>query len=129
MALIRGAEVATLCGAHDRAEEFLGEVLVLLRNTAGSARVADAVEMAALALGARERHQPATRLLGACDALRALSGEVADTRTTHPQRLRYQAGAEWALGSARFDDEFRRGATLSRDEMVREALTELRPTP
>jgi hypothetical protein len=118
--------VATLIDAVDRAEGFLGEVLALLRNTAGPAWVADAVEMTALALGSRGRHQPATRLLGACDALRNVSGEVAEVSAIHTHRQRYQDEAASVLGPAQFEDERQRGAALSRDEMVREALTEIR---
>src|SRR5882672_3228574 len=126
MALNRGAQVSTLIGAHDRAEGFLAEGLALLRNMAGSAWVAEAVEMTALALGARGRHQPAIRLLGACDALRTLSGEVAEVGAIHELRQRYEDESASALGPAGLEDERHRGAALSRDEMVREALAEIR---
>jgi predicted ATPase/class 3 adenylate cyclase len=129
MALIRGAEVTTLIGIHDRAEEYLGEVLAMLRNMAGHAWVADAVEMTALIVGARGRHRPAARLLGACDALRDVSGEVGEVRAVHSRRRRYQDEAASVLGAAQFEDEHRRGAALSRDAMVREALTEIRHEP
>jgi non-specific serine/threonine protein kinase len=125
MALIRGAEVATLTRAYDRAEEFLGEVLALLRNMAGHAWVADAVEMTALTLGVRGRHRPAAGLLGACDSLRDVSGEVAEVRAVHSVRQLYQDEAASILGPARFEDDHQRGTALSRDAMVREALIEI----
>ncbi len=125
MALVRGAQVATLTGAQDRAEDYLREVLGLLRNTAGSSWVADAVEMTVLALGARGRHRPATRLLGACDALRNLSGEVAEMAAISDLLRHYQDEATAALEPAQFASEWQRGAALSRDEMVREALAEI----
>jgi len=111
--------VTTLTGAHDLAADFLSEVLPLLRKTAGAAWVADAVEMTALALGTRGRHQPALRLLGACDALRTICGEVGEVRAVHPHRLRYQDEVASVLGPAAFEEERQRGACLSRDEMVR----------
>jgi non-specific serine/threonine protein kinase len=125
MALIRGAEVATLAGAHDRAAEYLGEVLALLRNMSGRAWVADAVEMTALTLGGHGRHRAAVRLLGACDALRDVSGEVAEVRAVHSRRRCYQDQTACVLGAAQLEEERQRGARLSRDEVVWEALTEL----
>jgi hypothetical protein len=125
MALIRACEVTTLTNAHELAAEFLEEVLSLLRKMAGTAWVSDAVEMTALALGARGRHQPALRLLGACDALRTACGEVGDVRAVHPVRQRYQDEAASILEPAAFAEEQQRGARLSRDEMVAEALTEI----
>jgi hypothetical protein len=124
MALIRGAQVATLTGAHDRAESFLAEVLALLRNMAGAAWVGEAVEMTALALGARGSHRPAVRLLAACDALRTLSGEVAEMGAIHELRQHYEEEAASALGGG-LEAERHRGAALSRDEMVREALADV----
>jgi non-specific serine/threonine protein kinase len=129
MALIRGAEVATLTGAHDRAEEYLGEVLAMLRNMAGHAWVADAVEMTALILGARERHLSAARLLGACDALRDASGEAAEVGAVHSRRRRYQDEVASVLGPDRFEEQHQRGAALSRDAMVQQALTQIRHEP
>jgi tetratricopeptide (TPR) repeat protein len=125
MALIRAAQVATLVGTPERAGRCLAEALVILRGMAGNAWVADAVEMTALTLGAQGRHRPAARLLGACDARRELSGEVAEGGAIHPLRLRYQEEAESVLGPAQFEEERRRGAALTRDEMVWEALTEI----
>ena len=127
MALIRGAEVATVTATHDRAEEYLGEVLALLGKMSGHGWVADAVEMTALTLGARGRHQPAARLLGACDALRAVTGEVGEVRAIYSCRKRYENEAASALGVARFGEERQRGAALSRDGMIREAVTEIHP--
>jgi hypothetical protein len=51
---------------------------------------------------------------------------VAEVGAIHTIRQRYEDEAASALGSADLEDERHRGAALSRDEMVREALTEIR---
>lgn len=126
MALVRAAEVATLLERGDWAESLLGEALTHLRNLAGRAWVADAVEMTALALGFQGRHQPAARLLAACEALRSTSGETAEARATHVRAKQYKQQAVFVLGPEGFAEAWRGGSGMSRDEMVAEALAELR---
>jgi ATP/maltotriose-dependent transcriptional regulator MalT len=126
MALVRAAEVATLLERGDRVEALLGEALTHLRNLAGQAWVADAVEMTALALGAGGRHQPATRLLAASEALRSASGETAEAHSTQARVQRYKDEAATHLGRDAFAEEWRQGSQMSRDEMVVQALAELR---
>jgi hypothetical protein len=58
--------------------------------------------------------------------LGALSGEVAEVGAIHTPRQRYHDEGASVLGPAPFEEERPRGAALSRDDMVREALAEIR---
>ncbi|MGH9001620.1 MAG: hypothetical protein ACRDYV_00680, partial [Acidimicrobiia bacterium] len=77
MALVRAAETAVLTGDEATSGELVRELLALLAEMGSRRWVADGVELAALVLEAGGQPLPASRLIGACDVIRAALDEPA----------------------------------------------------
>ena len=122
MALVRGAETAVLIADPEGARVLVRELLALLAETGSRRWVADAIELAALILEQGGQPQPATRLLGACAAIRSSQGEpvgglraLGETVEASHQRL-------VAAMAERFSGQEEAGASFSRDQALAYAL-------
>ncbi|MGH9036090.1 MAG: hypothetical protein ACRD0O_10020, partial [Acidimicrobiia bacterium] len=128
MALVRAAETAVLTGDEETARELVRELLALLAEIGSRRWVADTVELAALVLEAGGQPQPATRLMGACDAIRSALGEPAGgLRALAPTVQACHERLMATLGEAACAEQETIGAGLSIERAIAYALEWLEP--
>ena len=128
MALVRAAETAVLTGDQDRARELVRELLALLAQIGARRWVADALELAALVLEANGQPPPATRLMGACDAIRAVLGEpVGGLRALAPTVQACYERLVAALGEEGCAEQETIGVGFSFERAIAYALEWLEP--
>ena len=126
MALVRGAETATLAGVPGRGREILGELLEILHNSGARRWTAEALQVAALVLDLEGDSERAVEALGASEACRLRSGEAGGGAGAVADELeRLRARLMSALGSARFASHHQRGLKLSAQTAMGEAITTL----
>ena len=122
MALVRGAETAVLTADQEWARDLVRELLALLAEIGSRRWVADAIELAALILEQGGQPQPATRLFGACAAIRSALGEPNGGLRALGETVE---ASHARLGSAmgeRFSEQKTAGASLSKDQALAYAL-------
>ena len=122
MTLVRAAETAVLTADQEAARDLVRELLATLADLGTRRWVADAIELGALILEQGGQPLPATRLFGACTAIRSSLGEPAGglrALGSTVQACRQRLAAE--LG-ARFSEQESAGAALSKDEAISYAL-------
>ena len=122
MALVRGAETALLTADQKMARDLVREVLALLAEIGSRRWVADAIELAALILEQGGQPQPATRLFGACAALRSSLGEPAGGLRALGETVQASHQAVAAAMGERLIEQESVGARLSKDDALAYAL-------
>jgi predicted ATPase/DNA-binding SARP family transcriptional activator len=122
MTLVRAAETAVLTTDQDAARELVRELLATLADLGTRRWVADAIELAALILERGGQPQPATRLFGACAAIRSSLGEPAGGLRALSQSVQASHQRLTAALGERLSEQESVGAGLSKDEALAYAL-------
>ena len=126
MVLTRASESAVVLGDHERARATLTEVLEHLSQIGGRGWVAVSLELAACVRASRAGMAvPVARLLGAAQAIRDGSGE--SFRFPYHQVLvdQVRERAQAMIGSEDFKRQLNRGRSLSVEQAIALARTEL----
>ncbi|MEV4177927.1 LuxR C-terminal-related transcriptional regulator [Nonomuraea sp. NPDC049709] len=126
MMLLNLGSARLIAGALDEAEPLLAEALRIayrIDDRVGQYVLLDALGCHAAGSG---RAQPAARLLGAAETVRAGAG-AGVLPYLAPLLARAEETARAALGAAGFEDEFAAGRRLSRDAAIALALGEPGP--
>jgi hypothetical protein len=135
MTLVRAAEAAVLTADEDGARTLLRELVTTLAELGTRRWVADAIELAALVLDQGGEPLPATRLFGACAAIRASLGEPSGGLRAVAGMVQAAIQRRAEAPEERLSEEESIGAGLSKDQALAYALewletpfTEMRKT-
>ncbi|MGH9011064.1 MAG: hypothetical protein ACRDYF_14615 [Acidimicrobiia bacterium] len=125
---MRAAETAVLTGDYEQARDLVRELLTLLAEMGSRRWVADTIELAALILEHGEQGQAASRLMGACAAIRLSLGEPAGglralAGTIHGCHERLSG----KLSGEQIAEQEARGGRFSVQEAIAYALEWLEP--
>jgi len=123
MALTRAAEASIILGRPAEAAHCLAESTRILRDVGTLAWVGDSLKLAAVVAAHDGAYAETARLLGAADAIDALTGDT--QRPPAPGADLALARALRALGDERFAAARAAGATLGTDQALAEAIAVL----